>query len=289
MKCCAPLLAAALASTPGFSGGQTLVDGTNYPDLFGGTPNKVTVSTPIPDGAALGAFVGGSKSGNLGNYWTAQATGGAVTGSDLLPGVIPEVRLIDTGAEVALTGSALQFRVNNDPDSILGAAGIGLGLAMTWSATVTFDEAGEELFLLPNSVYQVSFDVDGSNGLLKSTLGITPSFGLEMLDGTGTAIDCPAEDGSLVNIIGLELLGIIGSPPESGRAVVQFQTGNLTQAQQQGPASLRFTGSAFLPATALNLGANFATISNIGVSAVPEPSAMCLGLLGLALALRRRR
>jgi MYXO-CTERM domain-containing protein len=164
--------------------------------------------------------------------------------------------------------------------------GIGLGLAMTWSATATFDAAGQELLLLPNSIYQVSFDVDGSNGLLNSTLGIVPTFGLEMLDGAGNPINSPVEGGTLVNVIGLELLGIIGSPPESGRAVVQFQTGANVPA---GPAGLRFTGSAFLPATALNLGTNFATISNIGVSAVPEPSAAGLGLLGLALALRRRR
>lgn len=283
MKCCAPLLAAALAFTPGFSAGQSLVDGTNYPGLFG-PADDVTVSTPIPDGTALGVVIGGSASGNLGNYWTAHATGGAVLGSD--PLLLPEVRVLETGAQVALTGSALQFRVNNDPDSLLGQAGIGLGLALTWSATATFDQAGKELFLLPNSVYQVSFDVDGSNGLLKSTLGIFPTFGLEMLDGAGNAIDCPAEDGSLVNIIGLELLGIIGSPPESGRAVVQFETGSSVP---NGAASLRFTGSALLPATALNLGTNFATISNISVTAVPEPSAFGLGLLGLAGLLRRRR
>jgi hypothetical protein len=285
MKCCAPLLAAALAATPGFSEGQTLIDGTNYPDLFG-SPGNVTVSTPIPDGAALGIFIGGTASGNLGNYWNARATGGAVTGSDLLPGLLPEIRTLDSGAQVALTGSGLQFNISNDPDSLLGTLGIGLGLAMTWSATVTFDKENQELLLLPNSVYQVSFDVDGSNGLLKSTLGITPAFGLEMLDGAGNAISCPAVDGSLVNVIGLELLGIIGSPPESGRAVVQFQTGANVPT---GPAGLRFTGSALLPATALNLGTNFATISNIGVTAVPEPSALGLGLLGLACAFRRRR
>ncbi len=283
MKCCAPLLAAALVLIPGLSVGQTLVDGTNYPGLFG-PADDVTVSTPIPDGTALGLVIGGSATGNLGSYWTAHATGGVVLGSDLP--LLPEVRVLETGAQVALNGSALQFKINNDPDSLLGEVGIGAGLALTWSATATFDAAGKELFLLPNSVYQVSFDVDGSNGLLKSTLGLFPTFGLEMLDGAGHAIDCPAEDGSLVNIIGLELLGIIGSPPESGRAVVQFETGASVPA---GPAGLRFTGSALLPATALNLGTNFATISNISVTAVPEPSALGLSLLGLACILRRRR
>jgi MYXO-CTERM domain-containing protein len=283
MKCCAPLLAAALVATLGISHGQTLVDGSNYPGLFGPPDDDVTVTPPpIPGGTLLGVHLGGSASGSLGTYWQAQATGGAVLGSN----VLGEVRLAETGAQVALHNGGLEFNISNDPDSILGALGVGLGLTMSWSATATFDAADEELFLLPNTVYRVIFDVDGSNGLLNSTLGLTPTFGIEMLDGAGNPVDAPAEGGTLVNIIGLELLGIVGSPPESGRAVVDFQTGATVGG---GAAGLRFTGSAILPATALNIGTNFATISNISVTAVPEPSAFALGLLGVAFALRRRR
>jgi MYXO-CTERM domain-containing protein len=283
MKCCAPLLAAALVTTLGISDGQTLVDGSNYPGLFGPEDDVTVTPPPLPSGTIAGVHLGGSASGALGTYWQAQANGGAVLGSNLLG----EVRLAETGAQVALNDSCgLEFNISNDPGSILGALGVGLGLTMNWSATATFDEPGEELFLLPNTIYRVVFDVDGSNGLLNSTLGLTPTFGIEMLDGAGNAIDSPAEDGSLVNIIGLELLGIIGSPPESGRATVDFQTGSTLPG---GTAGLRFTGSAILPATALNLGTNFATISNLSVTAVPEPSALALGLLGAAFALRRRR
>ena len=283
MKCCAPLLAAALVTTLGISDGQTLVDGSNYPGLFGPEDDVTVTPPPLPSGTIAGVHLGGSASGALGTYWQAQANGGAVLGSNLLG----ELRLAETGAQVALNDSGgLEFNISNDPGSILGALGVGLGLTMNWSATATFDEPGEELFLLPNTIYRVVFDVDGSNGLLNSTLGLTPTFGIEMLDGAGNAIDSPAEDGSLVNIIGLELLGIIGSPPESGRASVDFQTGSTLPG---GAAGLRFTGSAILPATALNLGTNFATISNLSVTAVPEPSALALGLLGAAFALRRRR
>lgn len=282
MKCCAPLLAAALVSSLGIADGQTLVDGSNYPGLFLPEDDVTVTAPPLPGGTLLGVHLGGSASGSLGNYWQAQASGGAVLGSNILG----ELRLSETGAQVALDNGALEFNISNNPNSVLGALGVGLGLTMNWSATATFDEPGKELFLLPNTIYRVVFDVDGSNGLLKSTLGLTPSFGIEMLDGNGNAIDSPAEDGSLVNIIGLELLGIIGSPPESGRAVVDFQTGSSVGS---GAAGLRFTGSAILPATALNLGTNFATISNISVTAVPEPSALTLGFFGAAFALRRRR
>ncbi|WP_367870520.1 hypothetical protein [Luteolibacter sp. Populi] len=284
MKCCAPLLAAALAATLGSSDGQTLVDGTNYPGLFGPAGNVTVTPSSLPDGTLLDVHLGGSKSGSLGSYWTAHATGGAVLGSNLP--LIPELRLAETGAQVALSNNGLEFNISNNPNSILGSLGTGLGLALTWSATATFDEEGQELLLLPNTIYQVSFDVDGSSGLLNSTLGVFPNFGLEMLDGNGDAISCPAVDGSLVNIIGLDLLGIVGSPPESRRAVVQFETGASVAG---GAAGLRFSGSAVLPATLLGIGTNFATVSNISVTQVPEPSALALGLLGGALALRRRR
>ena len=75
--------------------------------------------------------------------------------------------------------------------------------------------------------------------------------------------------------------------PEEARALI-IDAAEACMAKA-GPAGLRFTGSALLPATALNLGTNFATISNISVTPVPEPSALGLSLLGLACILRRRR
>lgn len=286
MKCCLPLLWAFMVLIPGISGGQTLVDSTNYPGLFGG-PDNVTVTAPsLPDGTLLDVHLGGSASGALGNYWTAQAIGGAVYGSNLIdfPLPAPELRIAETGAQVALDGTSLQFNISNSPASILGNLGVGVSLALNWSATLDFDEPGEELVLAPNTIYQVSFDVYGNNGLLESTLGLTPSFGLQLLD-DGSAVDA-ATGGTLVNIIGLELLGIVGSPPHSGRAVVQFETGNTVSGNA---AALRFTGSALVPATALGIGTQFASVSKLSVTQVPEPSSLVLGFLGAAVGFRRRR
>ncbi|QJE96652.1 PEP-CTERM sorting domain-containing protein [Luteolibacter luteus] len=285
MKCCLPLLWAFMAIT-GIAGGQTLIDGTNYPDLFGGS-DSVTVTAPsLPDGTLLGVHLGGSATGELGNHWNATATGGAVLGSNL-PDIlvtVPEERLAETGAQVALDGTSLLFNINNSPASILGSLGVGLSLALNWDATVTFDEPGEMLVLAPNTIYQVSFDVYGENGLLESTLGLAPSFGLQLLDG-GSAVDAAA-GGTLVNIIGLQLLGVVGSPPESGRAVVQFETGNTVSGNAAG---LRFTGSALVPATALGIGTQFASVSNLSITQIPEPSSLLLGLLGAAVGFKRRR
>ncbi|MEK7954122.1 PEP-CTERM sorting domain-containing protein [Luteolibacter soli] len=276
MKCSSlPLLLLALASSPGISGGQVLVDSaSNYSDLFGPGGSEVTVNPPD---SLIGLTVGGSKSGDLGTYWKAEADGGA--------SLKVVVGVAETGAQVALNDGKLQFNISNNESSILGALGIGGALDLDWSATATFNKSGNQLLLAPNTTYQLTFDVDGSNGLLNSTLGIFPTFGVELLDGNSAAVDA-AGGGKLVNIIGLELLGIVGSPPYSGRAVVQFQTGSTVAS---GPAGVRFTGSALAPATVLNLGTEFASVTNLNIAVVPEPSVLGLAGLGAVALFRRRR
>lgn len=255
---------------------QSLVDGTNYPELFGPAGN---VTVDPPNGGLIGISLGGSASGAPGTYWEATATGGA---SASLLGL----GLVETGAQVELTGSALRFDLNNSADSLLGRLDTGTSIALTWSATATFDDPGSPLVLAPNTLYSVSFDVDGSNGLLNSTLGITPQFGLEFLDGAGTAVGASG-GGNLVNIIGLTLDPIFGPAVGTGRATVQFQTGGSVGT---GPAGLRFTGSALVPASALGIGTNFATISNIGISQIPEPSPLNFApMFAAAYVFRRKR
>lgn len=274
MKCSLPLLLLALACSPGVSGGQVLVDSSsNYSDLFGPDGSEVTVD---PTNSLVGLEFGGTETDSLGTYWNATAEGGASL--KILVGVA------ETGAQVGLNDGELQFNISNNESSILGALGAGGALDLDWSATAIFDKTGSQLLLAPNTTYQLTFDVDGSNGLLNSTLGILPTFGVELLDGSGNAVGAVG-GGTLVNILGLELLGIVGSPPRSGRAVVQFQTGSTVAS---GAAGVRFTGSASAPAAVLGLGTEFASVTNLNVAIVPEPSA--LGLIGFgAFAFARRR
>jgi hypothetical protein len=256
--------------------GQSLVNGTNYPDLFAPS-GSVTVDPS--DGGLVGITLGGSATGPVGTYWDANAQGGA---SVSLLGI----GLAETGAQVELTGSELRFDISNNADSLLGRLGTGAGVALNWSATATFDATGNELILAPNTIYVVTFDVDGSNGLLNSTLGLLPAFGLEFLDGSGTPIGVEG-GGTLVNIIGLSLEPVLGPAVGTGRATVNFTTGSTVAG---GPAGLRFTGEAVIPATAFGIGTNFATITNIGVTQIPEPSLLAfVPLLGGALLIQRKR
>jgi MYXO-CTERM domain-containing protein len=283
------LTLAFLVATLGFSHGQILIDGSNYSGLFGPSDSiSVTPTTDPPEDGLLGIEVvldaAETQTATLGNHWSATATGAAQAYLSVLDGAL-YVPLSGTGAEVALTGSALEFNVDNDNDTLLGALGTGVGLSLAWSATATFDDPGEQLLLAPNTIYQVEFYVNGNDGLLSSTLGLVPQFGIELLDGNGQAVGA-VEGGSLVDILGLELLGIIGSPPETKRAIAQFRTGSSVAT---GPAGIRFTGSALVPATALGLGERFASVSNLSVTQVPEPSALMLAAFGFAAGLRRRR
>jgi hypothetical protein len=236
---------------------ETVVDGSSYPNLFG-PPDEVTVvPAAIPPGTPVGVELGGTASDALGTYWTAQATGGAVLGSNLLG----EIRLAETGAQVELADSALRFDLSNSPGAILSELGVGVGLSLTWNATATFNASGNELVLTPDTVYRVSFDVDSGSGLLNSLLAISPAFGVELLDGAGVPAGYVG-GGTLANIIGLDQVEVVGAPEGTGRVTAQFRTGSSVS---PAPAGLRFTGSAVLPASLLDTGTNFATVSNLTV------------------------
>ncbi|WP_035610177.1 hypothetical protein [Haloferula sp. BvORR071] len=247
---------------PSLWASQTVVSGTNYPNLFSPAGN-VTVTPPaIPDGVDLVTVeLGGSESGPLGTYWTAEANGGAVLGTNVLGALIGEVRLAETGAQVALTGSALQFNIDNNPNSILGALGTGLGVSLNWSATAKFNAPGHALTLSPNTTYLISFDVIGGSGLLNSALGITPTFTTELLDGANAPVGISG-GGTLLNLVGLQLAPVTGAPAGTGRATAEFRTGASVSAA---PASVRFKGSAVLPASLVGIGTQFANVSNLSV------------------------
>lgn len=255
-----PLAFASMALVIEPTVGNTSPEPIVYPGLFGPAGNLTVTPPPIPSGALL--RLGGTATGDLGTYWNAAATGGAVVGTNILT----EIRLAESGARVALTGSALEFGLSNNPASVLGALGTGLSVALTWSATATYDAPGNELILKPDTTYRIRFDVDAGSGLLSSTLAISPGFGVELLNGAGNPVGYSG-GGTLANLVGLELLTVVGAPAGSGTAVVDFRTGTSVPT---GSAGIRFTGSATLPASILGIGTTFASITNLQVGEVDD-------------------
>lgn len=256
MKRCLSLTLAILAGTFGASHGQSLVDSTTHTGLFSPSAD-ITVDPVVP---IIGINLDPPPAtGPLGTYWNATATGGA--GARLVVG------LASTGSQVALSDNALQFKISNDPTSILGLLGVGTGLGLQWSATATFNGApgrGAAVTLQPNQTYRISFDVLDGTGLLNSTLGIVPTFGVELLNGAGNPVGYSG-GGTLANVLGLPLTPILGGPSGAKTATAQFRTGATVPA---GAAGIRFTGSAVLPVTLLNIGTTFASISNLKAVAV---------------------
>lgn len=252
------LLPLILLTHPGL--GQAIPDPIAYPGLFAPAGSLTVIPPPIPTGSL--AQLGGSITGDIGTYWKATATGGAVVGSN----VLVEIRLAESGAQVSLTGSALEFNLSNNPSSILGSLGTGTGVTLTWSATATFDEAGNPLILQPDTTYRVRFDVDAGNGLLSSTLAINPTFGLELLNGAGNPVGYSG-GGTIVNLIGLQLFPVAGAPAGAGTAVADFRTGASVP---PGAAGIRFTASATLPASIAGIGTKLASITNLTLGEVDD-------------------
>ena len=255
MQRCLSLALALLAATHGISRSQTLVDGSSYPGLFSPAASVTAETDTEPGLLNVVLDPAATTTGPLGTHWTATATGGA----DLY--LLGQV-LSSTGAQVALSNQSLQFNVSNDPQSLLGSLDTGLNVELAWSATATLNDP--VVSLAPNRVYRVSFEVIAGSGLLNSTLGINPAFGVELIDGAGTPLGFSG-GGTSANVLGLDLLEIVGAPAGTSRVTAEFRTGETVPS---GAASIRFTGSAALPATVLDIGANFASVSNLMLVAV---------------------
>lgn len=202
--------------------------------------------------------------------WDLTAQGGA------------NLTLIESAANTSLTGSSLQFNISNSAIPLLGGLALGASIEYAWQAQAYFD-TGTILNYAANTTYNVSFDVAGNNGLLGSVLGVTPSFTFELIDGSGNAL-ASNSSGTLIDIAGL-----LGSGVTSGPVNLSFTTSGSAPT---GPIGVRFSGAADVGATALGIGTNFATISNLNIAAtpVPEPGgAVLLGAVGVVALLRRRR
>lgn len=191
--------------------------------------------------------------------------------------------LTESGAQTSIASNSLRFGVNNDNNSLLGLLGTGATVHYGWEAEAYFDTSGSILNYATGTTYNISFDVDGNNGLLASVAGLTPQFSFELIDGSGNALTSDSS-GTLINIAGL-----LGTGVTTGPVNLSYTVGGSVPT---GPIGIRFTGDALVGASALSLGTTFATVSNFSMTAtpVPEPgSCALLGAVGLLVLLRRHR
>ena len=246
--------------------------GSSYSSIF---PSSTPVIYDVPGGGLLSITLSDGSTTESRGLWDLTAQGGA--NATIL------LSLTESAAQVALNGSALQFQISNDNNSLLGLLGAGTSIHYAWQAVAYFDTPGDVLNYTPNTHYSISFDVDGNNGLLSSVAGLNPSFTFELIDGLGNTLTS-SNNTSQINIAGL-----LGSGVTTGTVNLDYLLGGTAPS---GPIGVRFIGDAQVGATALSLGTDFATISNLNISAtpVPEPGgSVLIASVGLLMLLRRRR
>ena len=246
--------------------------GSSYSSIF---PSLSPVTYDVPGGGLLSVTLSNGSTTATRGLWDLTAQGGA--NATIL------LSLTESAAQTTLTGSSLQFGISNDNNSLLGLLGVGTSVHYGWQAEAYFDTPGSILSYAPNTHYSVSFDVDGNNGLLSSVAGLTPSFSFELIDGLGNTL-ASQSSGTLINIAGL-----LGTGVTTGTVNLDYI---LDGTVPTGPIGVRFIGDATVGASALSLGTDFATISNLNISTtpVPEPGgSVLIASVGVLMLLRRRR
>jgi hypothetical protein len=246
--------------------------GSGYASIF---PSSSPVTYDVPGGGLLSLTLSNGSTTATRGLWDLTAQGGA--NATIL------LSLTESAAQATLTGSSLQFGISNDNNSLLGLLGAGTSIHYAWNAAAYFDTPGDVLNYTPNTHYSVSFDVDGNNGLLSSVAGFNPSFTFELIDGLGNTLT------STSNTSQINIAGLLGSGVTTGTVNLDYI---LDGTSPTGPIGVRFIGDAQVGATALSLGTDFATISNLNITSVPVPEpggSMLIASVGLLMLLRRRR
>jgi len=233
---------------------------SQYPNVFSDA-GTITVDPPDPGFLNVLSFGGSAGPADVG-FWNLSATGGA--GISLLG-----LGLLEAGAQIEIDGDSLNFGIESVDSTLLGLLGTSV-FTTEWSADLVLDEFGNEVALMPNSTYTITFDIDGTNGLLDSTLLVDSEVTLSLLGGDGNPVG--EVNGSTL----IDLLGLFGNDATSGTASFTFETGSSVPA---GPISLRFEASASLGATVLGIGEQFLEISNLIVTENPpvDPGTISVG------------
>ena len=281
-KILATLLSMSSFLTLGSAQAQTTLLGTGASTTGNGTTLYTTPFTPTGNATATVSSAGlplgtgistATAANNSAGLWALTATGGT--------GIYAAgANLATTVAQTSLASNTLQF--NAVSSGVLSNIGTNTSVNESWNALAKFN--APNITLTANTTYTLSFSVDGHAGLLNTGIGITPTFTVEMLDGSGNPL-VSSGGSQLVNLVGL--LG--SNTGGSGTITLTFTTGATVA---PGAISLDFAGSSVLNTSVLTIGnQNFATVSNLSLTAapVPEPGSMVLFGLGVLVVLRRHR
>jgi hypothetical protein len=189
------------------------------------------------------------------------------------------------GASISFEGNAMRFGVEGNSRDLRSAMGDGHFIS-SWAGSLRLDLPGRVVEARPNTIYQVSFDIAGANGLLDPSMDIFPRLTFSLTSKGGKRIETIGGD-SVVN-----LLTILGQDQTSGTVTLDFATGSTVE---DGPMSLEFSALANIGADALERSDQFLEISDLNMienplAQVPEPAPIILVVIGgIAMLARRMR
>lgn len=242
----------------------------------------------VPAGLLVNASIDVSNAGSsTSGSWTGTATGG--TSISLLNGLGGSLAGLDLNTRTSVSTDAIRFGTVTTSSGTVGAllsalnldSVVSAGLVQTWSATVDLSALG--LAPVPNTTYDLSFDLSQSTSLLGN---LSPAVFNNL---TATVGDSSGTYGQ--GALPAGLLGITDLFGGSGVATLRFTTGSVIN----GPVVATFGATAVADTDLLDGLLNVPdttlyTLSGFDIAAVPEPGSLAVfaSLAGLALMRRKR-
>jgi hypothetical protein len=235
------------------------------------------VNVSIPAVATIQLDTVNAGTATTGAY-TASATSGAYVA---LPLNLATLRL---SSRTVINSSSITFGTTTTTTGVVGnilnsapilSALVGANLTPQWSATIDLGDLG--LNLQPSTTYDFNFSLAQNTSLLDNiSPAVLNRFSVSVNDTSGTL---PAQ-----------LLGLTDLTAASGTARFRFTTGAVVT-----DPTIRLSASALLDTDLLGslLGTpnpNLYTVSNLNLTAIPEPQILpLLGIFGIVLLFRKRQ
>jgi len=275
---------------PVFAHGQIIQSSTFFePDFRARRPGATTgLLTVAPN---LTPYTVNNSSGNT--AWSHTATGFVQTRANItdpLFGTVLANADVQLAAYTETTGDSLVFGreittsatlagipVGGQGDALNTLVGglAGASVLYSWSADATVSG----LAIVPDQLYQVSFNVSSSSGLPVNLLS-SATFGISTVGVTGDFVN-NAQLLNLLNIVS------VGNSADSDVYTLTFQSSQALSELEFNFAATSGVGVSALGGTAANQ--NVLTFSGFEVVAVPEPSTTGLVMLCGVVGLMRRR
>lgn len=230
-----------------------------------GNDGNITVD---PTDATAGPVTSRNQRSTTLGHWSLSVGGGISARGN-------QHQLLEAGATISSSQDQMKFGVTGNSADLRSSIGSSRFVS-SWSAALRLDSPQQPLELKPESVYELSFYLDGANGLLDPSMNLFPYLSLSFADGAGINLDTDSGASSV------NLLTALGQNQTSGYVTLDFVTGTTVDS---GPPTIKIDALANVGTTSLQRNDQFLTISSFSlienpIVPVPEPAPIFLVAAG---------